>query len=115
MKPTVHHSVMTTTAIIAQVGSCNQAICSTPNAPSREFTSPSCGLYIQIQNWAATVEASRNGMKNESRHSHCPGSPWWTSRARTSATITSGTVESTVNHSVLSSERHMIGSFSAST
>ncbi len=32
----------------------------------------------------------------------------------TSATITSGIVDSTVNHAVLSIERHMIGSLRAS-
>ena len=77
----VHHTVVTTTAIMAVLGSCNQAGPVIPNQPRKVLISPSCGLYIQFQNCETTVEASRNGMKKESRQNHCPGRPMLTSTA----------------------------------
>ena len=103
-----------TTEIIAVFGSCSQAGPAIPNHPRTVFTSPSCGLYIQFQNWETTVEASRKGMKKLSRQNHCPGRPMFTSTASSIATSTSGIVESTVNHTVLPSDVHTCGSPSAS-
>ena len=86
-----------------------------PNQPRKVLISPSCGLYIQFQNWETTVEASRNGMKKDSRQNHWPGRPMFTSTASSIATRTSGIVESTVNQAVFASEDHTCGSPSAST
>src|SRR5690349_24405419 len=110
LKPIVHHSVVTTTEIIATFGSCNHATGPIPNSASTPLIRPSFGLYIQDQNITTTVEASRYGMKNDSRHNHRPGSPRFTSNANASDNTTSGTVLSTVNHNVLPSDRHMSGS-----
>ena len=70
MKPTVHHTVVMTTEIMAVLGSCSQAGPVIPNQPRNVLIRPSWGLYIQFQNCETTVEASRNGRKNESRQNH---------------------------------------------
>src|SRR5699024_3021899 len=106
LNPTVHHTVITTTEIIARFGSCSQAGPVMPNHPSTVLIRPSWGLYIHTQNGEATVEASRNGMKNDSRQNHWPGRPMLTSTASTRATSTRGTAESTVNHTVFSRLLH---------
>src|SRR5699024_8984158 len=95
-----------TTEIMAVLGSCSQAGPWIPNHPRNSLTSPSCGLYIHTQNCEITVEASRNGMKNDSRQNHWPGRPRLTSTARPMAMATSGIVDSTVNQAVFASELH---------
>src|SRR5690625_6942895 len=82
---------------MAVFGSCIQATPPRPNQLRISLISPGSGLYIHTQNCEITVEASRNGMKNDSRQNHCPGKPRFTRIASPMAMATSGIVDSTVN------------------
>src|SRR6476661_130959 len=114
LKPTVHQTVAITMAHIATEGSFSQATGGMPRLASKSLNSPSSGLYIQAKKSETTVEASRNGEKKESRHSHCAGRPMLTSAASAKAITTSGTVLISVKYRVFPSERHMSESANAS-
>ncbi len=95
-------------------GSCSQALGSMPTQPRTSLTRPSWGLYIHSQNCETTVEASRNGMKNESRQTHWPLRFMLTRVASRRATTTSGMVLRTVNTTVFHSDFHISESPKAS-
>ena len=110
MKPTVHHTVRTTTDHRPISGSVSQPTSGRPNAVRIPLNSPKSpeNSHCQISTTVAT--GSRNGAKYTNRQNHCPPTPVCTSSAITSARSTSGIVLPTVNSTVTHSVRQTSGS-----